>query len=95
MPNQKTKTPHLVLTAETEDFDEEIPKQFREEGFNTAYVPLLNGGQDFVNRVHRTGDGFGVSEYYGIVGKAAELSVIQGITTDKTDDRQHMAMQPP
>jgi hypothetical protein len=65
----KTKIPHLVLTAETEDFDEEVIKQWREEGFDTAYVPLLNGGSEYVNRVHRTGDSFGAGEYYGIVGK--------------------------
>lgn len=62
----------MVLAAETEDFDEEIPQQFKDEGFDMAYVPLLNGGQEFVDRVHRAGDGFGVGEYYGIVGKVAK-----------------------
>ncbi len=65
---QKSKVAHLVIAAETEDFDEEVMQQFRDEGFNTVYVPMLNGGDDFVTRVHNTGDTFGTSEYYGIVG---------------------------
>ena len=65
------------MTAETEDFDEEISQQFRDEGFNTIYVPLLNGGQECVNRVHQGGDKFGVSEYYGIVGKSEQSSTTE------------------
>lgn len=67
----QTKTPNLVLTAETEDFDEELTRQWLEEGFNTVYVPMLKGGNDFVNRVHAAGDGFGAGGYYGIVGTYA------------------------
>ena len=65
----KSKVPHIVLAAETEDFDDEVTKQWKEEGFDTAYVPLLNGGNEFVKRLHTTGDSFGAGEYYGIVGK--------------------------
>lgn len=64
------------MAAETEDFDEEIPQQFKDEGFDTAYVPLLNGGQEFVDRVHRAGDNFGVGEYYGIVGNVIKQPAI-------------------
>ena len=64
----KTKIPHLVLTAETEDFDEEVTQQWKDEGFDTAYEPLLNGGNEFIDRIHRTGDSFGSGEYYAIVG---------------------------
>jgi len=62
----KSVVPHIVLTAETDDFDEETTQQWKDEGFDTAYVPLLGGGNDFINRLHRTGDAFGVSEYYAI-----------------------------
>ena len=65
----RTKIPHIVLAAETEDFDEELTQQFKDEGYDTAYVPLLNGGNDFIKRVHNVGDSFGAGEYYGIVGK--------------------------
>jgi hypothetical protein len=64
----QTKIPNLVLTAETDDFDEEIIRQWREEGFNTAYVPLSNNVNAFIDQIHRTGDSFGPSQYYGIVG---------------------------
>lgn len=65
----KTKTPHLVLAAETEDFDEEVAQQWRDEGFDVKYVPLLAGGMDFIRRVHTVGANFGVSEQYAIVGE--------------------------
>ncbi|KAK4888085.1 hypothetical protein LTR27_012981 [Elasticomyces elasticus] len=66
---------NLVLTAETEDFDEETTQQWRDEGFRTKYVPLLNGGDQYINRVYNEGDVFGAAEYYGIVayGDAASL----------------------
>ena len=70
----KSKIPHIVLAAETEDFDEEVTQQWREEGFDTAYVPLLNGGMEFVKRVHAAGDNFGVGESYGIVGNDAQFT---------------------
>lgn len=64
----KSKTANLVLTAETEDFDPDAEKQWQEEGFRTTYVPLLQGGNDFITRVHRAGDEFGAGEYYAVVG---------------------------
>ena len=68
----KSRNFNIVLAAETEDFDEEVTQQWLDEGFRTAYVPLLNGGNEFINRIHTTGDGFGVGEYYGIVGNASK-----------------------
>lgn len=64
----KTNIPHIVLAAETEDFDEEVTQQWKDEGFDAAYVPLLNGGSEFIKRIHTIGDTFGAGEYYGIVG---------------------------
>ncbi|KXT16071.1 hypothetical protein AC579_7112 [Pseudocercospora musae] len=71
----KTKIPHVVLCAETEDFDEELIQTWTDEGFHTVYCPLLNGGENFIKRVHTIGDNFGVSEQYAIVayGTAANL----------------------
>lgn len=65
----RTQIPHVILTAETEDFDEETTQQWRAEGFHTAYVPLLQGGNDYITRIHAQGDAFGVGEYYAIVGR--------------------------
>lgn len=69
----QTKIPRLVICGETEDFDDECLQQFKDEGFDTAYVPMLNGGNDFIQRIHRQGDSFGVGEYYSIVGNARRL----------------------
>lgn len=73
----QTKTPHVILTAETEDFDEETTQQWRDEGFDTKYVALLGGGNDYIARVHAAGDAFGVSEYYAVVGNAMLASIAQ------------------
>ena len=79
----QTKVPHLVLTAETEDFDDEITRRWREEGFDTIYVPLMDGGDQYLQRVHRAGDSFGSGEYYGIVGKCPLR--IQNDSSSNTD----------
>ncbi|KXL47071.1 MAG: hypothetical protein FE78DRAFT_133962, partial [Acidomyces sp. 'richmondensis'] len=72
----KTKIPHVILTSETEDFDEETIQQWRDEGFDTAYVPMLNGGNEYINRVHTQGDNFGVGEYYAIVAFDSAATLI-------------------
>ena len=64
----KSKIAHVILTAETEDFDEETAQKWRDEGFHCQYVPMLKGGNDFIKRLHTVGDNFGVSEQYAIVG---------------------------
>ncbi|CAK3970043.1 Hypothetical predicted protein [Lecanosticta acicola] len=73
----KSQIAHVVLTAETEDFDEETTQQWIDEGFDCRYVPLLNGGDDYIKRLHYVGDSFGASEYYAIVayGEAAHLAL--------------------
>ena len=73
----QTKTPHVILTAETDDFDEETTQLWRDEGFDIAYVPLLNGGKEYIQRVHTTGDRFGSAEYYAIVGREPESKTQQ------------------
>ena len=59
---------NIILTAETDYFDEDTAKQWRDEGFVVKYVPMLDGGNKYVQRIHDAGDAFGVAEYYGIVG---------------------------
>lgn len=80
----KSKNYNIVLTAETEDFDEETTQQWVDEGFVVAYVPLLKGGNEYIKRIHATGDGFGTGEYYGIVGRASQLTFhLEAIHTDR------------
>lgn len=65
----KSKIAHIALCAETEDFDEEVMQAWKDEGFHCVYVPLLEGGDDFIRRLHIVGDQFGVSEQYAVVGE--------------------------
>lgn len=69
----ESKVAHLVLAAETEDFDEETMQQWVDEGFDVRYVPFLGGGDDFIKRIHFTGDTFGPSEQYAIVGNTSPI----------------------
>jgi hypothetical protein len=66
----KSKVVHVIIAAESEDFAEEVIKQWQAEGFNVVYVPFGNGGKDFVARVKYTGDNIGVGEQYAVVGKS-------------------------
>ena len=34
------KTPHVIVSAEDEDFDDKFLESLRNEGFNVQYVPL-------------------------------------------------------
>lgn len=65
----KSKIAHVALCAETEDFDEEVTQAWKDEGFHCVYVPLLEGGDDFIRRLHIVGDQFGVNEQYAVVGE--------------------------
>ena len=63
------KTPHIFLTAETDDFDEKLVSQWRSEGFVTHYVPLGNGGQAYTRKMKAMADeAIGLSDQYAIVG---------------------------
>lgn len=69
------KTPYVLLTAETDDFDDITLQQWHEEGFVVNYVPLGKGDAEFKRRLHGTADTVvGVSEQYAIVGKSSSLS---------------------
>ena len=68
-----SKAVHVILCADSDDFAEEVIRQWQAEGFNVLYVPFGKGGKDFVERVRRTGDNVGVSEQYAVVGKSLQL----------------------
>lgn len=64
-----SKTPYIFLTAETDDFDEDIIAAWQEEGFVTTYVPYGDGGRDYINRMHAAPDqAVGLNDQYAIVG---------------------------
>lgn len=65
------KTPYVFLTAETDDFDDVTLADWRNEGFVVNYVPLGNGGTEYIRRLHHFADTTcGVSEQYAIVGNS-------------------------
>ena len=68
----KSKVAHVILTAETEDFAEEVQEQWQQEGFHVVYVPFMDGSNDFINRIRLTGDAFGVGEQYAVVGNISK-----------------------
>jgi hypothetical protein len=62
--------PRLYFTAEDDDFDDETLQEWREEGFNVAYVPMGRGGKEYAGRLDGLSRaGLGVGETFGIVGK--------------------------
>ncbi|KAL1303285.1 hypothetical protein AAFC00_006691 [Neodothiora populina] len=62
------KTPYIMLTAETDDFDDVTLQDWRDEGFVVTYVPLGNGGAEYTRRLHAVADQVvGISEHYAIV----------------------------
>lgn len=67
------KTPHVFLTAETEDFDESIINAWKAEGFGVQYIPLGNGGASYTKTLHSLHDRIGVGEQYAIVGTSPLL----------------------
>ena len=52
---------------------------------------MLKGGNEFVGRVHRAGDGFGVGEYYGIVGKASRTLLTERERKPSSEKKSYQA----
>ena len=66
------KTPHVIVTAEDDDFDQATLLKLTGAGFNVQYVAM---GEDssgaYVQRLRDTASRMtGVNEYYAIVGTA-------------------------
>ncbi|KAJ5487997.1 hypothetical protein N7530_002297 [Penicillium desertorum] len=72
--NNGNNNARLCITAETEDFDMEIIKNWQEEGFDVVYLPYNGGGKDYARRLQSVKDGLGVGENYAVVayGDAAD-----------------------
>ncbi|TKX24520.1 hypothetical protein C1H76_3128 [Elsinoe australis] len=68
------KTSHVVLTGETDDFDEVTISEWRNEGFSVKYIGFGDGGAEFVKRVQKLADGISVGEQYAIVAFGAPAS---------------------
>jgi hypothetical protein len=86
----KSTVSHIVLTAETEDFADEVTQQWRDEGFHVVYVPLegSGNGNEYVARVKQVGESLGVSEQYAVVGNTSRPGIeplVQRVVQDRVD----------
>jgi hypothetical protein len=62
--------PRLYFTAEDDDFDDETLREWREEGYEVAYVPMGRGGKVYGERLNALSRaGLGVGETFAIIGK--------------------------
>lgn len=61
--------PKLYLTAESDTFDSVTLAEWRDEGFEVEYIPMGNGGDDYVEKLERLAKKkLGPCETFGIVG---------------------------
>ncbi|OGE54818.1 hypothetical protein PENARI_c005G10348 [Penicillium arizonense] len=65
--NNGNNNARLCITAETENFDMEIIKNWQDEGFDVLYVPYNGGGKEYGAKLQSVKDGLGVGENYGVV----------------------------
>jgi hypothetical protein len=60
--------PRLVLTSDTQDFDQEIIENWKDEGFQVAYLPYDGDKKDYHNKLQHLADPLELGEKYAIVG---------------------------
>lgn len=67
--------PRLVVTSDTDDFDEEILNHFQEEGYHTWYLPYSGDKTAYQRQLQHLADPLDLGETYAIVayGDAAAL----------------------
>ena len=61
-------TPRLVVTSDTEDFDQTTVSHFQQEGFQVAYLPYDGNHKAFQDRLQHLADPLDLGETYAIVG---------------------------
>jgi hypothetical protein len=60
--------PRLIVTSDTSDFDTDILEQWKEEGFQVAYLPYDGDKKSYHNTLQRLADPLELGEKYAIVG---------------------------
>ena len=60
--------PRLVVTSDTPDFDMDILEQWKEEGFQVAYLAYDGDKKDYHNKLQHLADPLELGEKYAIVG---------------------------
>jgi len=72
----------LIVTAETDEFDDLLLQDWAEEGFEVHYVSYGMGGVDYTKRLHGKADQVcSVSEKYGIVAYGDAAAHVLSIHT--------------
>ena len=67
--NHSKAPPRLVLIAESEDFDRNTIKNWKDEGFQIMYIPFSGGKKELVTHMHTISDPLELGETYAIVGE--------------------------
>ena len=67
--NWSTSTPRLVLTSDTDDFDDTIISHFEEEGFQISYLAYDGNKAEYLAKLQHLQDPLELGEKYAIVGK--------------------------
>ena len=68
MPFASTAAPRVLVTAESDDFDDITLEELANEGFFVKYVPMGDGGREYGERLDGFTKGLGVGESLAIVG---------------------------
>ncbi|KAE8355062.1 hypothetical protein BDV28DRAFT_155662 [Aspergillus coremiiformis] len=73
--NNASGRARLCISAETSEFDTEILRTWRDEGFDVIYLPYDRGGKEYIARLKSVKDGLGVGENYAVMafGDAASF----------------------
>ena len=65
----QTPQPKLILTSDTDDFDEIIISHFQQEGFQISYLAYDGDHKAYNNALHHLADDLELGDRYAIVGK--------------------------
>ena len=68
-----SRPPRLYLTADDDEFDGTILQHFREEGFETSYLPMGDSVKAYKDSLRHLADDLELGENYAVVGKALHL----------------------
>lgn len=68
--------PRIVVTSDTDDFDEEILGHFQEEGFQIWYLAYSGDRAAYQNQLQHLSDPLEMGDLYAIVGRSTQLSVL-------------------
>lgn len=67
--------PKVVITAEDHEFDENIIRNWRAEGFEVSYLPFVGSRKDYVRSLQHLPDRLELGDDYAIVGLLAPMDI--------------------